>query len=78
MRRLIVTLVLAVGMVLGGATAALAHPPGDTNEQAKGFNSEPVAKNGIGHANDKGFDNGIFPGFVIHSPACASHPGLSH
>ena len=83
MRRKILTLALTAGMVLGGASVALAHP----NEPAADpspFGSEPLlrgeadGRGGLANANlDKAFD-GIFQGFVVHAPTCAGHPGQSH
>lgn len=75
MRRLLAVLGLVAAMVVSGAGVALAHPaPAEQN--AKGFNSEPLLKGGIQHANPNGLNNGIIPGFVVHSPACAGHPNF--
>ena len=83
MRRTILTLALAAGMVLGGASVALAHPQDDPGFKGKAevvsspFNSEPVAKAGFDNAADNGID-GIVQGFVLRAPTCAGHPGLAH
>ncbi len=72
MRRLILTLALAAGMVLGGASVALAHPaPAEAN--AQGFGGDGPFDT-LSIANQNGIDNGIVPGYVVHSPNCIAHP----
>ncbi len=93
MRRLIITLALVVGMVLGSASVAMAHPndPGPTP-----FNADnAVFKKGLEKAQgptvtvnyelpDGSFTGditsniGIARGYFAHSPTCILHPGLSH
>ncbi len=91
MRRTILTLALAAGMVLGGASAAMAHPndPGPASFLA----DNAVAKSGLGNA--KGpmvtatyvidgeeveitANRGITQGYFVHSPTCVLHPQLDH
>ena len=93
MRRLMVTLALAAGMVLGSASVAMAHPndPGPTP-----FNIDnAVFKSGLDNAKgptvtadydlpdgsttgDLTTNRGIAQGYFAHSPTCILHPGLSH
>ncbi len=75
MRRTILTLALAAGMVLGGASVALAHPQDEAGFKGQAapasFESEP-ALTGFGHANANG-QAGLIQGFVLHAPTCAGH-----
>ena len=73
MRRTILTLALAAGMVLGGASVALAHPPDSNPGQANGFGGDGPFDT-LEIANQNGIDNGIVPGYVVHSPNCVAHP----
>ncbi len=79
MRRTILTLALAAGMVLGGASVALAHPQDDPgfkgNANPQSFGTEPLLKAGFDNANGNGA-NGIIQGFVVHAPTCLGHPGF--
>ena len=93
MRRTILTLVLAAGMVFGSASVAMAHPndPGPSPFLA----DNAVAKHGLANAKgptvtatyelpDGSFlvdfeaNIGIAQGYFVHSPTCVLHPGLSH
>jgi len=93
MRRAILTLALAAGMVLGGASVALAHPndPGPapflrdsavnptglTNAKGPTVTAEYFLPNG----DSAGFitsNIGIAQGYFVHSPTCILHPALSH
>ena len=88
MRRVILTLALAAGMVLGGASVALAHPnqPAAPNNPFDADNA--VFKSGLGNAiggtvlytPPEGFgepfevNRGIAQGYFLHSPTCILHP----
>ena len=50
MRRLIITLALAVGMVLGSASVAMAHPNGPAADPSPFLADNAVAKSGLGNA----------------------------
>ena len=92
MRRTILTLALAAGMVLGGASVALAHP----NDPGPAPFLRDSAVNPTGLTNAKGpevtavyllpngdpveitSNIGIAQGYFVHSPTCVLHPRLSH
>ena len=91
MRRMILTLALAVGMVLGGASVALAHenPPATPNSPFNVDNA--VAKKGLTTAKGPQItafydtlgeeltaNRGIVLGYFAHSPTCGLHPEISH
>ena len=50
MRRLIITLALAVGMVLGSASVAMAHPNDPAADPSPFLADNAVAKSGLGNA----------------------------
>ena len=72
MRRTILTLALAIGMVLGGASVALAHPPGTSNNgQANGFQGDgPLGAFDFANPNGQA---GIAENYVVRSPNCLLH-----
>jgi len=72
MRRTILTLALTAGMVLGGASVALAHPPDSNPGQANGFLGDgPLGA--FDKANENGATNGIAKSYVVRSPNCLLH-----
>ncbi len=91
MRRTILTLALAAGMVLGGASVALAHPNEPAGPNSPFNVDEAVARQGLTTAKGPqikrfydtlGFELeaniGIVQGYFAHSPTCGLHPEISH
>ena len=93
MRRTILTLALAAGMVLGSASVALAHGNEPAADPTPFLADNAVAKSGLGNAKGPQVtaiylidgeeveitaNRGITQGYFVHSPTCILHPQLDH